>query len=359
MGRRRKRGSGAAVAAAAGAAPQPEPAQPKEQGGAAEGAAPRKGSAAANAGAKPQRAGRKRARSAETAARKGGTDGVAGDQPKGGEGQDAAGQQPQKKRRRKAKPAPAALPPPPPPPPPTAFTAKQGRKEQSTLGRLSAQLRGGKFRWINEKLYTTSSGEAVDMFEEDPSLFDDYHSGFREQVARWPKNPLFVIADSIVASKPARQQRPFVVVDLGCGEGQLASLLARTKAQTYSFDLVSRSPHITTCDVCKEVPMPNNCADFVVLCLALMGTNWHGALREAHRMLRPGGKLKVAEVTSRLAGGGAPFAAVLEKVGFSVLTSSGSHFSLFEATRQPGVAGRPSPGFDPASVLSPCMYRKR
>ena len=39
--------------------------------------------------------------------------------------------------------------------------------------------------------------------------------------------------------------------------------------------------------------------DVVVFCLALMGTDYPRFLKEATRVLRPGGKLWIAEVRSR------------------------------------------------------------
>ena len=52
------------------------------------------------------------------------------------------------------------------------------------------QLSAAKFRFLNERLYTIRSSEAVKMFKTDPSAFADYHAGFREQVASWPVNPV-------------------------------------------------------------------------------------------------------------------------------------------------------------------------
>ena len=43
--------------------------------------------------------------------------------------------------------------------------------------------------------------------------------------------------------------------------------------------------------------------DVVVFCLALMGTDYPRFLKEATRVLRPGGKLWIAEVRSRFVTG--------------------------------------------------------
>ena len=60
------------------------------------------------------------------------------------------------------------------------------------LARLQNKVKGSKFRWINEQLYTQSGKESLQMIKEDESLFDIYHQGFREQVTRWPLVPVDV-----------------------------------------------------------------------------------------------------------------------------------------------------------------------
>ena len=49
-------------------------------------------------------------------------------------------------------------------------------------GKLQKKLDASQFRFINEKLYTTSGVEAMVMFEKKPELFDVYHRGFASQV---------------------------------------------------------------------------------------------------------------------------------------------------------------------------------
>lgn len=61
--------------------------------------------------------------------------------------------------------------------------------------RMEKQLEAARFRYINELLYTLSSGEAKRMFKQDPDAIGVYHKGYTEQVKRWPANPV----DSIIS----------------------------------------------------------------------------------------------------------------------------------------------------------------
>ena len=63
--------------------------------------------------------------------------------------------------------------------------------------KMNKKLEGGHFRWINEKLYTTDSSVAEEMFRKQPNLFDVYHKGFESQVEQWPENPIDVIIEYV------------------------------------------------------------------------------------------------------------------------------------------------------------------
>ena len=67
-----------------------------------------------------------------------------------------------------------------------------GGKETNVLGQLRDKMKGSKFRWINEQLYTQSGDKSLEMIKNDKELFDIYHEGFREQVTRWPLVPVDV-----------------------------------------------------------------------------------------------------------------------------------------------------------------------
>lgn len=74
-------------------------------------------------------------------------------------------------------------------PPVPDENVKQDRST-SLRSRMEQRLESARFRYINELLYSTSSGEAKRMFKQDPQAFWVYHKGYTTQVQRWPSNPV-------------------------------------------------------------------------------------------------------------------------------------------------------------------------
>ena len=76
----------------------------------------------------------------------------------------------------------------------------QPKKSSGSLAdKLRARLAGGRFRSLNESLYTNSGGENFRRFQAEPELAEAYHRGFREQARGWPRNPL----DDVIAQLQA------------------------------------------------------------------------------------------------------------------------------------------------------------
>lgn len=201
---------------------------------------------------------------------------------------------------------------------------------------MRARLAGGQFRHINELLYTQRGDESFRMMQEDPSMFTAYHSGFRSQTAGWPQNPLDVMIAEIrksVAANGGSGNGPFTVADFGCGDARLAATLmgppngkapsinssgassssstggsgnGKSRFLVHSFDLVAPpgNAYVTACDMAK-VPCASSSVDASVFCLSLMGTNYLDFLKEGARVLKPGGRLLIAEVRSRFGSGSA------------------------------------------------------
>ncbi|XP_017472009.1 PREDICTED: ribosomal RNA-processing protein 8 isoform X2 [Rhagoletis zephyria] len=155
---------------------------------------------------------------------------------------------------------------------------------------LKQQLLGGRFRYINEQLYTMDSAKAEEFFKSDVDAFDAYHTGYQLQVEKWPMNPLDRIIKVI-----KRLPKALEIVDFGCGEGRLAKSVPN---KVYSMDLVSTRDDIIACDM-AHTPLSNQSVDIAVYCLSLMGTNLKDYLLEANRVLRPNGLVIIAEIQSR------------------------------------------------------------
>lgn len=225
----------------------------------------------------------------------------------------------------KSESAAAAMPPAAPPLPTKAkLTPMQTAMRQKLIS--------ARFRHLNETLYTAPSADALDLFDANPEMFEDYHAGFRQQVEVWPENPV----DNFLAeirkrgkvkqsylnkkgskSKPAkgsendagleplpRTHGTAIIADLGCGDARLAHTLTTSNEvsslnlKLHSFDLHSPSKHVTKADI-SSLPLTDGSADVAIFCLALMGTNWISFIEEAYRILHWKGELWVAEIKSR------------------------------------------------------------
>ncbi|KAG9441371.1 hypothetical protein H6P81_017225 [Aristolochia fimbriata] len=200
-------------------------------------------------------------------------------------------------------------------------------KGTTFLDKMRSRLQGGHFRMINEKLYTCCGDEALQFFKKDPSLFDVYHSGYQEQMSRWPQQPVNIIIKWIKNHSPS-----FVVADFGCGDARIAKSV---KNNVFSIDLVSSDPSVIACDMSKT-PLSTSSVDVAVFCLSLMGVNYPSYLQEAPRVLKKCGWLLIAEVRSRFDpnnGGADPviFSKAVQQLGFTSVSEDFSNkmFVLF------------------------------
>jgi ribosomal RNA-processing protein 8 len=236
---------------------------------------------------------------------------------------------------------------------PTSSTLIQG--SSSKLSTLQQQflkkLEGARFRTINEELYTSRGDVAFREFQREPTKFEIYHKGYREQAAQWPSNPLDGIINWIQSS-----HKKAIVADMGCGDARLGSSIPN---KVHSFDLVAANPTVTPCDI-AHVPLPNESVDIVVFCLSLMGVNMPDFIKEALRILKMNGILKVAEVRSRFGDnkGILAFNKFLQRAGFEVKPHDKlSQNKMFFEVECVKVTNE---GFiDDSFELKPCQYKKR
>ncbi|KAL5250090.1 hypothetical protein ACHWQZ_G015980 [Mnemiopsis leidyi] len=226
----------------------------------------------------------------------------------------------------------------------------QSAKEKITKlkGKFQKKMDASQFRHINEKLYTTTGEEALEMFSKKPELFEIYHRGFTNQVEKWEVNPVDRILQII-----QKLGEDKVIADFGCGDAKIAQTLQNA---VFSFDLVKHNEHVIVANSSK-VPLGDKSVDIAVFCLSLMGTDFKDFIREARRVLRPKGRLIIAEVTSRISDI-TEFVNGVEELGFANLEKNepNNYFVelIFKKTKPKENKGK----FE-SLALKPCSYKKR
>ncbi|CDW79649.1 ribosomal rna-processing protein 8-like [Stylonychia lemnae] len=242
------------------------------------------------------------------------------------------------------------------------------KQKNEVKDRIQEGMMSSKFRFLNEQLYTSESAKAIDMFKENPQLFEDvkyyqlanciqYHTGYRHQVDKWPKNPLDIIIDELKKDKYKTKN----IGDFGCGEGRLEVDLKASGhlGKIYSFDAGKMSDHIVQCDI-AHVPVKNNHLDIGVFSLSLMGTNFTDFLREANRVIKPDGRLFIAEVMSRFPDINDFVKRMRNEVGFRSLKVNKLkdyfYVMVFEKEEDANKLRLTS---DFKQLLTPCKYKKR
>lgn len=251
--------------------------------------------------------------------------------------------------------------------------AVKKQKKLSLIDKMRAKLSGGHFRMLNEQLYTTKGDEALHLVQQNPGVFDAYHEGFREQVKKWPKNPVHKCFEWL-------QHKPYdtIIADFGCGDAELAKLIGKSKKKVYSLDLEtpSHAPFVIACNMAKT-PLESNSVDVAVFSLSLMGTDYYKFIEEASRVLKVKGNLWIAEVKSRFDGrnGAASipsFVASLKTAGFDVdpkkVDEKDKMFFVLEAVKAKNHASSSSDGGEKKNnksgkvewpKLKACEYKKR
>ncbi|KAF9247149.1 methyltransferase-domain-containing protein [Melanogaster broomeanus] len=263
------------------------------------------------------------------------------------------------------------------PQPTLSVNSKPPSTARDTTGLTSLQrnmkksLDGARFRLINESLYKSDSLEAVKMMKQDPENFETYHIGFRHQVQSWPSNPVSYYISELSSYPPKT-----VIADLGCGDAALARGLHSKNFNVLSFDLVSDGAYVVEADICSQLPLPGSeplstestegdaqIVDVVICALSLMSTNWPKCIREAWRVLRPGGELKIAEVASRFSSVD-DFTSLISSLGFKFQKKDdrNSHFTLFQFKKVSRAAMSEeewSVTMSRGGLLKPCEYKRR
>lgn len=162
----------------------------------------------------------------------------------------------------------------------TDFTFEEFTKIRSELGEISQMHKD----WVWRK-----SENVHNIFKKNPEKFFYYHTLRKEKIKSWSEDPLMIIA------KRLKSRPDWVIADFGCGENRLKNEISN---KIHAFDHVAVDDSVTACDV-SHVPLDNASVDVVVCCLSLWGSNWVDQVKEASRILKPFGRIFIAEKSSR------------------------------------------------------------
>ena len=147
----------------------------------------------------------------------------------------------------------------------------------------------GDFSQMNARIGSSASDTTNRRFNESPDEWYLYHSLYKEARQSWIEVPYAVIAESL-------SKRPdWIIGDFGCGEALLSTIIPN---KVFNFDHVAINESVEACDMTRT-GLADETLDVAVFSLSLMGLNWADYIKEAHRVLRPGGFIEIAEPASK------------------------------------------------------------
>ncbi|CAI2378136.1 unnamed protein product [Moneuplotes crassus] len=237
--------------------------------------------------------------------------------------------------------------------------AKKRKRTEKKLRPAEVELKSSRFRWLNELLYTSDSKSSFQYFKDNEGCFQDYHDGFKNQVKKWPKNPVDIFITELKKEKYSSK----VIADLGCGEGNLELEIKKhdPNREIYSYDIGKINEHVIQADI-AHLPLEDNSVDIAIFSLSLMSTNFLDHLLEANRILKVDGLLFVAEVSSRLEIN--KFVSLLHKFGFKKKKVGQIKTFFYVKTFKSLKANKKKvkkvlKETNPDDYLTPCKYKKR
>ena len=167
-------------------------------------------------------------------------------------------------------------------------------------------------------------------FEKDPQLWLDYHSIRKETFSTYehdsiPTNRIIKELEKI------RTTRVKAVVDMGCGQAQIAHYFSKKKDKRFSFhnyDHQSGGDEIIQKVDISLLPLEDSSAEITIMSMSLWGTlkNRTEYIKEAYRVLESGGKFYIIDSTKKWSpepitkeNGGEVLRNLIKKNGFNII----------------------------------------
>ncbi len=187
------------------------------------------------------------------------------------------------------------------------------------------QRRFGDFSAMNNRFNNSYSHTTGDRLKANPEEWYQYHHLYRAARETWQEIPYEKIAEKL------QNYTNLQIGDFGCGEAKLAELLPNH--QVHSFDHIAINANVQACDI-AHTPLPDATLDVAIFSLSLMGLNYADYLQEAHRTLKGGGSLLIAETISRWTDKKQELLDLIMSLGFTVVKEQeGDRFLYINATK--------------------------
>jgi CRP-like cAMP-binding protein len=168
----------------------------------------------------------------------------------------------------------------------------------------------GQLEDIVKRFNTIRSAETFKRLQADPDEWVLYQTLLMQSEAESKEDPLKVLAQWL-------KNRPdWTVGDFGCGTLRLKKLIENS---VIAMDFVSSDASVLACDM-SNTSIPEQTLDVAVFVNSIMGVNFPDYFKEAFRLLKFGGHLKIAEKTRLWADSKAkPITDALNATGFRLL----------------------------------------
>ncbi len=187
------------------------------------------------------------------------------------------------------------------------------------------QRRFGDFSAMNNRFNNSYSQTTGDRLKAHPEEWYQYHTLYRAARETWQEIPYEKIAEKL------QNYTNLQIGDFGCGEAKLAELLPNH--QVHSFDHIAINAKVQACDI-SHTSLPDATLDVAIFSLSLMGLNYADYLQEAHRTLKGGGSLLIAETISRWTDKKQELLDLIASLGFTVVKEQeGDRFLYINATK--------------------------
>ncbi len=176
-------------------------------------------------------------------------------------------------------------------------------------------------------------------FTENPDEFKRYHEVREENMSTFNQDeiPHKMIIKTL---EKINTKRTKTIVDAGCGLAHISKHFKDDNRFNFiNYDHCAVDETITVCDISK-MELEDNEADYVILSLALWGSNCEDYLNESYRVLETHGHLLIIDSTKRWSKKneqnyieegmeGIELREMLERVGFKIIKEEINKFCYF------------------------------